>query len=128
MDGAKSIEIEEAATEVSLTWWSGSGAMKKARYPWIELDRLQRAYILGPSRREARGDETSDEIRAWSELLRTLGQDLDEQKADSASITGDLSGLTAIWRSPNGFGSRQYTATELWAESHRRATLRSATA
>src|SRR6266545_2256013 len=92
VDGAHTVEIEEAPHDVALAWRAGDGAMKKARYPWPELDRLQRTNIQGAQ--AARRADLILSSRGWTELLRTLGQDLDEENADTTSITGDLTALT----------------------------------
>src|SRR5207302_2259953 len=113
---------------VSLSWDTRDGSGKAARYPWMELDRLQRFEQTSRAGYSTRRSDARGEGRAWSELLRTLGQDLDSEDADSTSITGNLDRLTASWMTRDGFATRQYTVAELWGISQRRAVARSAAA
>jgi hypothetical protein len=130
-DEARAVIIEERAESVWLSWDPRAGAGKTARYPWAEIDRLQRIEQIDRSQQMdrtaaalARMRQERQDARAWSELLRTLGQDLDEEAADTTTITGDLSWITASWVSAGKFMTRQYTAADLWEANRLRANLR----
>jgi hypothetical protein len=124
-DAAHAVMIEERADSVWLSWDGRQGAGKKARYPWLELDRLHRTEQTDRTNSPmARLRQERQDTRAWSELLRTLGQDLDEEAADTTSISGDLNWITASWVSGGRFMTRQYTTGDLWDASRRRASLR----
>jgi hypothetical protein len=124
MNEATNTWIDQAEHTVSVAWRAGPGTVKEARYSWADLERLDAAL------RTNRGRTTSDPGRSapvaegWSQLLRTVGQDLDRAAAESSHIAGDMTGLSTRWTGRGGPGTREYTAVELWTANSRRASAR----
>jgi hypothetical protein len=128
-EAARDVIIEERTESVELQWSASDGRGKTARYPWLELDRLARVEQLGRIKPSLlRADQQHKDANIWSDLLRTLGQDLDEEAAETSSITGDLNWFTASWVTNGRYVTRQYTALDLREANRRRAALRSASA
>jgi hypothetical protein len=122
-DEARTVEIEETPSAVAVSWAGRDGVTHKTAYPWADLDRLQRVAQIqraGDPRRETKPKD----VRTWTELLRTIGQDLDDEQAETSTVTGDLAWLTTSWTSGGRFGTRQYSVAELWETSLRRAGSR----
>src|SRR5438445_146594 len=65
LDGARTIEIEEAPNDVRLSWRTGNGPPKMFRYPWAELD----LPVLGELAPDALGLEHAEELG----LIRHVG-------------------------------------------------------
>lgn len=123
-EAARSVLIEERTDSIWLSWDGRQGSGKTARYPWVELDRMERtAQTDRTSSSMARLVAEHKDARAWSELLRTVGQNLDEEAADTSTITGDLNWITVSWVCDGNFMTKQYTAGELWESSRLRASL-----
>jgi hypothetical protein len=120
-DAARNIAVQEDSQAVSLWWGAGGGPTLTARYPWAELQTLQDA---AKAARGAHRDERVTIGAPWSELLRTLGQDLDELGAERSTVVGDVSSLTASWIRSGRFDTRQYATRELWELSRSRAARR----
>ena len=121
--GARRIAVEEKPDGVSVSW--NDGPYKVARYPWGELGELQRVALANRTAEQS-SRQTFTGHTAWSELLRTLGQDLDQRQAAFSVITGDLNWLTASWTANGHYSTHQYTTAELWEASARRAAARRA--
>jgi hypothetical protein len=119
---AQEVTIDASAREIAVVWATGQGARKHTEYRWEELDALQRNAF------GKRGGERTLDFRCtepgWSELLRSLGQNLEAQGAGPSTITGDLHWLTASWARADGYDTHQYSAAELWDASQRRAAAR----
>jgi hypothetical protein len=121
-DEAHEVTIDETPQEIVVSYAAGNGQTKQSEFRWEALSNLQ--YGSRGSRGSGRTSTQPGPRVSWSELLRTLGQELEEQQAGPSSITGDLSWLTASWSRDGSYATRQYETAELWDASRRRAAAR----
>jgi hypothetical protein len=121
-DEAHEVTIDETPQEIVVSYAAGNGQTKQSEFRWDSLTGLN--YRLQDARGSRRTSTRPVARVSWSELLRTLGQELEEQQAGPSSITGDMSWLTASWSRDGAYATRQYETAELWDASRRRAAAR----
>ena len=116
--------IDQDDRAIQISWTARHGTTHDASYAWDDielLDEVARLNRIDDAPRRGRLEQTSDN---WSQLLRTVGQDLDEALAETCSVTGDLTRLSIHWDGRLGEQARECMAAELWAANSRRAALR----
>jgi hypothetical protein len=116
--------IDQDDKAIQISWTARRGTTHDACYAWDEielLDEVARLNRMADAPRRGRSGQVAD---CWSQLLRTVGQDLDQALAETSSVKGDLSRLSIHWDGRYGEQMRECQAAELWEANSRRAAQR----
>jgi hypothetical protein len=115
--GAESVEITVVDSSIGVSCRRGNRAGEQRQYTIDDLETLRR---LG---KELRKGES--ELRTgYAEMLRTLGQDLDQTRAALTQISEQRDGMTVACLEGERQVRRKYLSSELLGSSRRRREMR----
>jgi hypothetical protein len=115
---AQQVEIIERETFISISWHSGPGMTENRSFRDLDLDTLRERA------RELRGTATADVPHTRAELLRVLGQELDEQGVALNGVIEEEDGYRVSGTAGRRYTNRLYTWDDLRDSSMRRSDQR----
>jgi hypothetical protein len=117
-EAAQQIEIIEHETFISISWQSGPGTTENRSFRDLDLTTLR------DRARELRGTATADVPHTRAELLRVLGQELDEQDVALNGVIEEKDGYRVSGTAGRRYINRLYSWDDLRDASMRRADQR----
>jgi hypothetical protein len=119
-DAATDVEIIEHETFIALSWRSEISGAETRSFRELDIARLRK------EARQRRGTGAEDHPRGYAELLRTLGQELDDDGITLNSIVEEEDGYRVSSTAGRRYDNRLYTWTDLHAASVLRRAQRRA--
>jgi len=115
--GAEQVEIEERGTRLVVSWQRRL-ATEQRQYTWLHLQDLREAA------RQQRGERGAGAQAERVELLRTLGQELDDQRAELQQLSEEADGFRVQLQPGTPQEVRLYRFEELRRPSQERRAAR----
>ena len=119
-EGAESVQLVNNEAFLTISWRSKSRGNDERHYQDHNLEELRKAA------KDSRGDIRipTSPSGSLADLFRTLGQDLDRERADFTQIIQEADGLVVSGSIEGRYMRRKYFTSDLVASSQRRRAWR----